>query len=70
MIGRQNLSRRCFIAGGAALAALPLRSHSSAAAEVDVVVVGAGAAGVAATRELLGRGVSVCARLRSSDRRR
>ena len=41
MIRRQNLSRRRFIAGGAALAALPLLSHSSAAAEVDVVVVGA-----------------------------
>ena len=61
MISKQNLSRRRFIAGGAALAALPLLSRSSAAAEVDVVVVGAGAAGLAATRELLGRGVSVAA---------
>ena len=35
MIPKQNLSRRRFIAGGAALAALPLLSHSSAAVEVD-----------------------------------
>ena len=67
MIPKQNLSRRRFIAGGAALAALPLLSHSSAAAEVDVVVVGAGAAGLAATRDLLGRGVSVAA-LEASSR--
>ena len=67
MIWKQNLSRRRFIAGGAALAALPLLSHSSATAEVDVVVVGAGAAGLAATRELLGRGVSVAA-LEASSR--
>ena len=59
MIPKQDLSRRRFIAGGAALAALPLLSHRSAAAEVDVVVVGAGAAGLAATRDLLGRGISV-----------
>ena len=39
MIPKQDLSRRRFIAGGAALAALPLLSHRSAAAEVDVVVV-------------------------------
>ena len=52
-------SRRRFIAGGAALAALPLLSRTSAAAEVDVVVVGAGAAGLAATRELLRQGASV-----------
>ena len=54
-----DLSRRRFIAGGAALAATPLLSRTSAAAEVDVVVVGAGAAGLAATRRLLERGVSV-----------
>ena len=70
MIRRHNLSRHRFIAGGAALAALPLLSHSSAAAEVDVVVVGAGAAGLAATRELLGRGVSVAALEASRARRR
>ena len=52
-------SRRRFIAGGAALAALPLLSRTGAAAEVDVVVVGAGAAGLAATRELRCRGASV-----------
>ena len=67
MISKHNLSRRRFITGGTALAALPLLSHSSAAAEVDVVVVGAGAAGLAATRDLLRRGVSVAA-LEASSR--
>ena len=62
-----RLSRRRFIVGGAALAALPLLSRTSAAAEVDVVIVGAGAAGLAATRDLLGRGVSV-ATLEASSR--
>ena len=52
-------SRRRFVAGSAALAATFLLSRASAAAEVDVVVVGAGAAGLAATRELLNRGISV-----------
>ena len=48
---RRTLTRRRFVAGGAALSAPPLLSRTSAAAEVDVVVVGAGAAGLAATRE-------------------
>ena len=59
MISKRFLSRRRFVAGAAALAAPPFLSRSSAAAEVDVVVVGAGAAGLAATRYLLARGVSV-----------
>ena len=67
MNSKHNLSRRRFIASGTALAALPLLSQGSAAAEVDVVVVGAGAAGLAATRDLLGRGVSVAA-LEASSR--
>ena len=64
---RRNLTRRRFVAGGAALAALPLLSRTSAAAEVDVVVVGAGAAGLSATRELLRQGASV-ATLEASSR--
>ena len=64
---KRDLSRRRFISGGAALAALPLLSRTSSAAEVDVVVVGAGAAGLSATRELRRRGVSV-ATLEASSR--
>ena len=67
MIPSRSFSRRRFIAGGAALAALPLLSRGSAAAEVDVVVVGAGAAGLSATRELRSRGISV-ATLEASSR--
>ena len=59
MTSKRTLSRRRFIAGGAAFAAPALLSRTSAAAEVDVVVVGAGAAGLEATRHLLSRGVSV-----------
>ena len=59
MSAPRRLSRRRFIAGGAALAATPLLSRRSAAADSDVVVVGAGAAGLAATRELRRRGLSV-----------
>ena len=54
-----TLSRRRFVAGAAALAAVPFLSRTSTAAEIDVVVVGAGAAGLAATRELRHRRVSV-----------
>ena len=54
-----TLSRRAFLARGAALAALPLAASAGAPAEADVVVVGAGAAGLAATRVLRERGVSV-----------
>ena len=53
------LSRRRFLARSAALASLPLAARAVPASEVDVVVIGAGAAGIAATRELLSRGMSV-----------
>ena len=62
-----RVSRRRFVGSAAALGALPLLSGKAAAAEVDVVVVGAGAAGLAATRELLRRGMSV-ATLEASSR--
>ena len=55
----RTLSRRRFIRDGAALAAPLFLPRASAAAEVDVVVVGAGAAGLAATRDLVARGLSV-----------
>ena len=57
--GVDPLSRRRFLARSAALAALPLVARAGAPAEPDVVVVGAGAAGLAATRVLRERGVSV-----------
>ena len=56
---KRTLSRRRFISGGAALAAPLFLPRTSAAAEVDVIVVGAGAAGLAAARSLIARGVSV-----------
>lgn len=55
-----TLSRRRFLTRSAALAALPLAARAgAAAAEPDVVVIGAGAAGLAATRILRERGVPV-----------
>ena len=47
-----RLSRRSFLAASAALVAAPALSAASSAAEVDVVIVGAGAAGIAAARRL------------------
>jgi monoamine oxidase len=46
-----SLTRRCFIAASAAVAAGPAFAAPSSA-EVDVIVVGAGAAGIAAARRL------------------
>jgi monoamine oxidase len=47
-----RLSRRSFLAASAALVTAPALSIPSSAAEVDVVIVGAGAAGIAAARRL------------------
>ena len=47
-----RLSRRSFLAASAALVTAPALSTLSSAAEVDVVVIGAGAAGIAAARRL------------------
>ena len=55
----ESISRRRFLARSAALAALPLSNRAGASATVDVVVIGAGAAGLAATRALRERGISV-----------
>ena len=54
----ESLSRRRFLARSAALAALPLSARAGPSPAVDVVVIGAGAAGLAATRALRERGVS------------
>lgn len=49
-----SLSRRAFLAHGAALAALPLgaRAALGQAADADVIIIGAGAAGIAAARKV------------------
>jgi monoamine oxidase len=46
-----RLSRRSFLAASAALVAAPA-VHTAAAADVDVAIIGAGAAGIAAARRL------------------
>ena len=53
------LSRRHFLVGGAALLSAPLWSGPSHSANPDVVIVGAGAAGIAAAKQLLAAGRSV-----------
>ncbi len=51
-----SLDRRSFIAGAAALAAGPALGAVSASGEVDVAIVGAGAAGIAAARKVAAAG--------------
>lgn len=53
------LSRRTFLAATAGVAAAPVFGASSAAADLDVAIVGAGAAGIAAARKLAAAGRSV-----------
>ena len=47
-----RLSRRSFLAGSAALVAAPALAAKAPATDVDVVIVGAGAAGIAAARKV------------------
>jgi monoamine oxidase len=55
-----RLSRRSFLTASAALIAAPaLRIEPATAADVDVAVVGAGAAGIAAARRIIAAGRSV-----------
>lgn len=54
-----TLSRRLLLAGGLALSALPLHRAYGFESNPDVVVVGAGAAGIAAAKTLMGQGKSV-----------
>ena len=51
-----RLSRRTFLAGSAALAVAPALGQVPASGEVDVVIVGAGAAGIAAARKVAAAG--------------
>lgn len=54
-----RISRRSALAGGAALLAAPLFAGRAFAAQTDVVVIGAGAAGIAAARDLRAAGLDV-----------
>lgn len=54
-----RLSRRSFIAATAGVAAAPVFGGLSSAADLDVAIVGAGAAGIAAARRLVAAGKSV-----------
>jgi monoamine oxidase len=54
-----GLSRRSFLAGSTALLAAPALRTSKAASDVDVAIVGAGAAGIAAARRLIAGKASV-----------
>ena len=51
-----SLNRRNFIAGSAAMASTPALGAVSASGEVDVAIVGAGAAGIAAARKVAAAG--------------
>jgi monoamine oxidase len=55
----QRLSRRSFLAASAATAAAPAVTGMAYAADADVIVVGAGAAGIAAVRKLTAAGKHV-----------
>jgi monoamine oxidase len=54
-----TLSRRAFVGGMAAGLLTPSFAFAQLPSNPDVVVIGAGAAGLAATRELMGRGLQV-----------
>ncbi len=54
-----QLSRRSLLAGGLALSVLPAHRSLATTSNPDVVVVGAGSAGLAAARTLMGLGKSV-----------
>ncbi len=54
-----EMTRRGFLAGASALAMAPLRPARAASSNPDVVVIGAGAAGLAATRTLRAAGRDV-----------
>ncbi len=62
-----RLSRRSFLAASAALAAGPAFGATAASGSVDVVVVGAGAAGIAAARRIMAAGRR-CVVIEAADR--
>jgi hypothetical protein len=50
MLAMSALSRRSFIAASAAVAAGPSLGATTSSGEVDIAIIGAGAAGIAAAR--------------------
>ena len=62
-----RLSRRALIAGGGALLTAPLLSQRASPANPEVVVIGAGAAGISAARALIEDGWSVAV-IEAADR--
>jgi len=54
-----QMSRRSVLAGGLALSTLPLHRAYAIQSDPDVVIIGAGSAGLAAARTLIGKGKSV-----------
>ena len=63
------LNRRSFLAGAAMLASAPTMASAQGAGDVDIVVIGAGAAGIAAARRVLAAKRSVVV-IEASDRTR
>lgn len=63
----KRLSRRSFITGTAAVVATPALPATALPADVDVVVIGAGAAGIAAARRLVAAGRRIVV-LEAADR--
>lgn len=61
------LNRRSFLAGAAMLASAPTMASAQGAGDVDIVVIGAGAAGIAAARRVLAAKRSVVV-IEASDR--
>jgi phytoene dehydrogenase-like protein len=61
------MNRRSFLAGSAAVAAGPVFAAPAVQPDFDVVIVGAGAAGIAAARRIAGAGRSYVV-LEASDR--
>src|SRR5262245_63309259 len=62
-----TLTRRSFLAGSAAVAAAPVSATAAVQPDFDVVIVGAGAAGVAAARRIAAAGRKFVV-LEASDR--
>ena len=57
MLAMSVLSRRSFIAASAAVAAGPSLGATTSSGEVDIAIIGAGAAGIAAARKIAAAGV-------------
>ena len=58
MLAMSALSRRSFIAASAAVAAGPSLGATTSSGEVDIAIIGAGAAGIAAARKVAAAGLT------------